>query len=393
MHKERGGSDKRPHVNDLHSAYISGFFGNVALDTSRLAVYHEMPHIDSTEPGFAAVFGLVGNSSFEKSGTILVKASADSYDNLSIIQEDALQREWMEKCKEQDGGQSGSRSYMGTNENRFCKGILMAPVRSNRITIYYNNRLHSAFIPDAVPLNHDPRKGRLTMNMFFRLFAPDDEVCLMYELKETGHMIAASNPWQVYHDCKSCLKMSPGCSMCFSRARGMQCVRDTRNACDWKNSHVRADKRLGGPSCSDVAQESMCSLQSNCSQCTSSGCVWCADVSQCVGRRQGGCASDAAMMQPLEDTYADLKPNPTCQADKFPFPFHDDSCEKCVHSNPHHAWCIAEKKCVPATRYACGAIANTVKSRPDEYATGRCSSWQNFRDCKSCTSAGGAWCP
>ena len=105
MHKERGGSDKRPHVNDLHSAYISGFFGNVALDTSRLAVYHEMPHIDSTEPGFAAVFGLVRNSSFEKSGTILVKASADSYDNLSIIQEDG-QREGMESAKNRMEGRA-----------------------------------------------------------------------------------------------------------------------------------------------------------------------------------------------------------------------------------------------------------------------------------------------
>ncbi len=162
----------------LFPNYFGGFFASICVQPADLHWYQSCPHTDSVDYGIASVLTLTKDPRYQRSGTAVTR---NRHAGISIIRSNA-DREAFDSYVRRNGGSYQQQGYMNGTGNHFASIIAKLPNKFNRISLYLRNRLHTTYFDqandgDTSLLHCDPRKGRLTSNMFFELFAPDDKTC------------------------------------------------------------------------------------------------------------------------------------------------------------------------------------------------------------------------
>lgn len=134
-------------------------FSMVTLPPGRLTPLQRIPHVDTDDPlQFAMLHYLCGP---ELGGTAFYRHRATGYENITPERrpryEEVRHRELAEAMPEAGyiGGDTAHYEQIGKAEAQFDK-----------IIIYRSRLLHSGQIPADLPLDPDPRRGRLTANIF-----------------------------------------------------------------------------------------------------------------------------------------------------------------------------------------------------------------------------------
>jgi hypothetical protein len=141
---------------------MQAWYSLVTTPPAELLPIQRLPHIDGTDPGQIAMMLYLhhtdhgGTSFFRHRSTGLEALGAQDYQRYA----DALHR---------DVARTGlpPGAYPTDGAPHFDR-IHTAPGAFNSAVFYRGNILHSGVIDNAAPLIADPRKGRLTINAFFR---------------------------------------------------------------------------------------------------------------------------------------------------------------------------------------------------------------------------------
>jgi len=134
-------------------------FSIVTTPPSELQPLQSLPHIDSTDPMlFAALHYL---SHHEKSGTAFFRHERTG---LETITRERLAL--YTGAREQEEAIHGrAAGYIKGSSHGFAE-VARVEARFNRLAAYPGNLLHSGILPDDYDFDPDPRRGRLTANIF-----------------------------------------------------------------------------------------------------------------------------------------------------------------------------------------------------------------------------------
>lgn len=139
-----------------------GAFSIVTLPDDALSTVQRAPHVDSTNPHQFAILHYLCDAAF--GGTTFFRHRATGFETLS---EDRLPSYQAHRASE--GGASG---YVDTGAPWF-EPIGRVTAGFNRLVAYRSAVLHSGYVPASAVLSPDPRKGRLTANVFVTFVADD----------------------------------------------------------------------------------------------------------------------------------------------------------------------------------------------------------------------------
>lgn len=133
-------------------------FSLVTLTPDQLHPTQSAPHIDTVDPWqFAILHYLCGP---EHGGTAFFRHRATGFETLSA---DRLPAYDAARAREQD-----ATDYI-TASNAAFEAIDAVDAAFDRLVVYRSCLLHSGRIEDAARLSDDPRRGRLTANIFLTL--------------------------------------------------------------------------------------------------------------------------------------------------------------------------------------------------------------------------------
>ncbi len=172
------------------------------------------PHVDSQESGktvhMASVYTLTRNKRFEASGTVFMrqrdtglhKLQSDADHRLHMLHNDKLQAQAL------DRGEARETGYVNTTHTRWGESIMVVPNYANRISLYHAWRPHGAWIPSVDQLVDNPRIGRMTLNLFWRMHTVAaeqkiGEYCGSITAKD---LKATSLPQELAEACDACSK-------------------------------------------------------------------------------------------------------------------------------------------------------------------------------------------
>jgi hypothetical protein len=126
-----------------------------------------MPHFDSSRPYYLAILHYLNEGSFCDTGLFRHRATG-----LEKITDDCHDG-YVKSCREQFAEQGlPEKAYIkGSNEQYELYHRI--EYRPNRLAIYPGCLLHSGLVQPDVDIDHNPRTGRLTANIFVDFFPLD----------------------------------------------------------------------------------------------------------------------------------------------------------------------------------------------------------------------------
>ena len=134
-------------------------FSLVTRRPEGLAAAQRVPHYDSTDVKFLAILHYLnavsgsGTAFYRHRASGIVRVSPDNVGELHARTERL--------------GAPGP-GFIGVSDDRY-EQLLRVEGRFNRLVIYQGALLHSGLIPEDFDFSPDPRRGRLTGNIFVRL--------------------------------------------------------------------------------------------------------------------------------------------------------------------------------------------------------------------------------
>ena len=140
-------------------AVHSASFSIVTKRPSELGPQQAIPHFDSADPLFFAVLHYL--SHHDGSATAFFRHARTGFETLTP-QRAGPYGQAREKDKATYGTAQG---YMCGSANGF-EEIGRVHARYNRLVVYPGNMFHSGILPDGYDFSPDPRRGRLTANIF-----------------------------------------------------------------------------------------------------------------------------------------------------------------------------------------------------------------------------------
>lgn len=139
---------------DVH--YAS--FSMVTVDPAELLPQQRVPHFDSTHPGYIAILHYLRVS--PDSGTAFYRQRATGIDTIDEGNVGAF-------AAAADPVAAASSGYVRDGNAAF-EQIAMVEAIPDRLVIYPGRLLHSGLVPRDLALSDDPRRGRLTANLFIQ---------------------------------------------------------------------------------------------------------------------------------------------------------------------------------------------------------------------------------
>lgn len=134
------------------------FFSIVTTPPKALSPAQTAPHIDTSDPlQFAAVHYLCGQGF---GGTSFYRQQVTGFEQVTPDRVQAWDAARIAKL-------SGERApgYMPRGDADY-EEVAHCPAAFDRLLLYRSNQLHSGIIPAGMPLDPDPRRGRLTATLF-----------------------------------------------------------------------------------------------------------------------------------------------------------------------------------------------------------------------------------
>lgn len=133
-------------------------FSLVTLPPDRLAPLQRIPHADTSDPLQFALLHYLCDARF--GGTAFYRQRATGFETLRPERVTDY-----EQAREQELGTGAGGAYIAGDSGAYLQ-IAAFEARPNRAIIYRSRTLHSGQISDPSLLSDDPRRGRLTANIF-----------------------------------------------------------------------------------------------------------------------------------------------------------------------------------------------------------------------------------
>ena len=135
--------------------WIEASFSIVTAAPATLTAVQRAPHFDATDEGYIAVLHYLTD---QPAGTAFYRQRATGIERVDTGNCAAFVA-----AARSDG--AALAGYTNASNAAF-EQIGRVDARRDRVVIYQGCLLHSGIIPDDLPLSADPRKGRLTTNLF-----------------------------------------------------------------------------------------------------------------------------------------------------------------------------------------------------------------------------------
>lgn len=146
-------------LKDVALSNASCSFSIVTTPPDQLTVGQRMPHVDTVDPLQFALLHYLCDARF--GGTSFYRHRATGFETISEQNEADYEAAWQEEVAER----LPSPGYVSGDTERYER-IGSCDARFNRLAIYRSCLLHSGNIPSDAILSSDPRRGRLTANIF-----------------------------------------------------------------------------------------------------------------------------------------------------------------------------------------------------------------------------------
>lgn len=130
----------------------------VTLPAASLAAAQREPHVDTSDPLQFAFLHYLCPSRF--GGTAFYRHRSTGFETLRPERLDIY-----EAARERERREEGRAGYIASDTGCFLQ-IATVEAAPNRLAIYRSRVLHSGQIAPDAPLSADPRRGRLTANIF-----------------------------------------------------------------------------------------------------------------------------------------------------------------------------------------------------------------------------------
>lgn len=146
---------------------IAGFdlleasFSMVTARPSRLSPAQRAPHFDSTDQKYFALLHYLRTPA--DSGTAFYRQRSTSIERVTEANLDRFVL-----AAKADAAKLPADSGYVTGSNEYYEQIGSVEAVPDRLIIYQGSLLHSGIIPPGMDLSADPRRGRLTANLFVR---------------------------------------------------------------------------------------------------------------------------------------------------------------------------------------------------------------------------------
>jgi hypothetical protein len=143
-------------------AVVSGGwdFSIVTTPAEALTLRQRMPHIDSTHPGNLALLLYLSGS--DQGGTGFYRHRSTGFETITEDRFDAY-----EAALDGEVARFGAPQGYAGGDSAIFERVADYEARVNRMLVYRGRGLHSASLGPGFTGNPDPRKGRLTLNLFF----------------------------------------------------------------------------------------------------------------------------------------------------------------------------------------------------------------------------------
>jgi hypothetical protein len=135
---------------------LEASFSMVTARPETLAPPQRAPHFDSADPGYVAILHYLSDTpgtAFYRQRSTGIETITDANRDVFI---DAARRE-SPALTGYTNGSNGHFEQIGAVEGH-----------ADRLAIYQGRLLHSGLIPEGMDLSADPRRGRLTANLFVK---------------------------------------------------------------------------------------------------------------------------------------------------------------------------------------------------------------------------------
>ena len=140
---------------------VEASFSLVTTPPAALSAPQRAPHFDSTDPRYLAVLHYLQVP--EGTGTAFFRQRATGIEQVT----DRNIADFI-RTAERDAALASPRAgYIGGSDAHFEETARVEAV-SDRLLIYQGSLLHSGIIPPTMSFSDDPRRGRLTANLFVR---------------------------------------------------------------------------------------------------------------------------------------------------------------------------------------------------------------------------------
>jgi hypothetical protein len=137
---------------------IEASFSMVTAAPGTLAHAQRAPHFDSTDPDYIAVLHYLGGA--ERTGTAFYRQRSTGIETV----DDANLERFVTTARREG---TEARGYIA-DSNAWYERIGAVEARPDRLVVYRGCLLHSGIIPPGHALDPDPRRGRLTANIFIK---------------------------------------------------------------------------------------------------------------------------------------------------------------------------------------------------------------------------------
>jgi hypothetical protein len=133
-------------------------FSIVTLPPGELAPLQRIPHVDTTDPLQFAILHYLCDERF--GGTAFYRHRATGFETLTPERRAAY-----ETARTAELGADTGRGYIVGDTAHYAQTAAFAAA-FDRVLVYRSRTFHSGLIAPDAPLSADPRKGRLTANIF-----------------------------------------------------------------------------------------------------------------------------------------------------------------------------------------------------------------------------------
>lgn len=143
-------------------AIHSASFSIVTQKPDELELRQRLPHTDSPDPNYIALLHHLHH--LPNTGTAFYRHRRTGFEKVSEDRRETLRQAWA-----QDSAEFGEPAQGFFAADARYENIFEAEARFNRLVIYQGALFHSGVIPPDFAYDPDPRRGRLTGNIFVSL--------------------------------------------------------------------------------------------------------------------------------------------------------------------------------------------------------------------------------
>jgi hypothetical protein len=136
--------------------WLEASFSVVTTPPEELAPPQRAPHFDSTDPAYLAILHYLSDTP----GTAFYRQRATGIEMVEEGNVDNFVRHARPLA-------AAARGYIAASDEAYERIGVVEGI-ADRLVIYRGSLLHSGIIPPGMALSPDPRRGRLTANLFVR---------------------------------------------------------------------------------------------------------------------------------------------------------------------------------------------------------------------------------